>query len=68
MTVAIALGLTILEFILLSPRAGFAQNTDMANNVEGEQLNSEYKFICENEGIGLSVVNVLQATQEHNTF
>jgi len=45
MTVAIALGLTILEFILLSPRAGFAQNTDMANNVEGEQLNSEYKFI-----------------------
>ncbi len=28
----------------------------------------EYRFICENGGAGLSVVDVLQATGDHNTF
>ena len=28
----------------------------------------EYRFICENRGVGLSVVDVLQATGDHNTF
>lgn len=28
----------------------------------------EVRFVCENNGLGLSVVDVLQATGEHNTF
>jgi uncharacterized surface protein with fasciclin (FAS1) repeats len=27
-----------------------------------------YQFICDNDGVGLSVVDVLQATGDHNTF
>lgn len=28
----------------------------------------EIRFVCENNGLGLSIVDVLQATGEHNTF
>lgn len=34
-----------------------------------EQMNGEaYEFVCENNGLGLSIVDVLQATGQHNTF
>ncbi|NCN05737.1 MAG: hypothetical protein GW949_08905 [Spirochaetales bacterium] len=31
-------------------------------------IGTEYEFICSNEGLGLSVVDVLQATGDHTTF
>ena len=35
---------------------------------DGEASGEEYRFICDNEGAGRSVVDVLLATGDHNTF
>lgn len=33
-----------------------------------ETVDTEYQFICENDGLGLGAVDVLRATGDHNTF
>lgn len=48
------------------------QLVDQSNQTQGqaeEEINAEaHQFICENNGLGLSIGDVLQATGEHNTF
>jgi len=62
----------ILWFVLLFCLV-FSLSACGVNNTSNEMVDTRsngnaYQFVCMNNGVGLSVIDVLQATGEHNTF
>ncbi|OPL07437.1 MAG: hypothetical protein AVO33_05910 [delta proteobacterium ML8_F1] len=58
----------VLLFCLVFSLTACGVNNTNNEMVEAKSNGNAYQFVCMNNGLGLSVVDVLQATGEHNTF
>jgi len=58
----------VLIFCLVFSLSACGVNNTSNEMVDTKSNGNEYQFVCINNGVGLSVIDVLQATGEHNTF
>jgi|GEM_PF-652708 len=58
----------VLLFCVVFSFSAFGANNSNNEMVKTSSNGNEYQFVCMNNGVGLSVVDVLQATGKHNTF